>query len=390
MSNGFVVPQYQAYNQQAVTAPNAHFDEYYDDDDENDDNLDNIANPMDMFNQNDDDNVDVDDDDPNNPFNDDDDDDEEDDDIAGIIANTAALKVDGAPPTSLFGTTNFRSAVPGPTPQYRPAGNATFQQGAATPPGAMFQQRAPMPIPPGAIFQQGAATPPGAMFQQRAPIAMPMPMPPTAMFQQRAPIAMPMPMPPTAMFQQRAPIAMPPGAMFQQRAPIPTAALAVSKVNAPRLVISNATRYVPPVFTGSSEQLSILSGASGTPIPGASSAAVLAVSIPNGVQTERHTLQLANIEQLLAKMPGLYTSVPVGFINTDINDLLKQDVDESSDDFEARRRLTLQLAVIPDYSLNPVAATTIGQMMMKKARQGITYDTDMENALTYITALLQR
>lgn len=210
---------------------------------------------------------------------------------------------------------------------------------------------------------------PVGLFQPRAPAV---PLMQTGQVQVRPAVA------PTGMFQPRAPVPM------VQRSVIPPATVPVAKPSAPRLVVLNtAARPVPSVLTA-------LPGAVGTPLPGAGPAAPLPVPVPSVVQTTRQEAQLANIEQLLAKMPGIYTTSPAGVVTTDINDLLKQNGDESLEDFEARRRLTLQLAAIPDYPLNPVSATTIGQMMMKKARQGVTYDVDMENALTYITSLLQR
>jgi hypothetical protein len=128
-----------------------------------------------------------------------------------------------------------------------------------------------------------------------------------------------------------------------------------------------------------------LPGAAGTPIPGSAPVAPVApvAQIPGSVSR-------GNIEQLLAKMPGVYTNAPTGTVVTDINDILKQNVDETVEDFEARRRLTLQLSVIHDFPLNPVSAVTIGQMLMKKAKLGMTYDADMEAALAYFTGLLQR
>jgi hypothetical protein len=77
-------------------------------------------------------------------------------------------------------------------------------------------------------------------------------------------------------------------------------------------------------------------------------------------------------------------------IPADINELLQKETDETPEDFEARRRLTLQLASIQDYKLNNVSAVTAGLMMMKKAKLGLTYEQDVEAALSYLTSLLQR
>ena len=100
-----------------------------------------------------------------------------------------------------------------------------------------------------------------------------------------------------------------------------------------------------------------------------------------------------DVNAILTNMPGITVSTvtpPPGHVPADINDLLKKETDETTEDFEARRRLTLQLASIPDYKLNNVAAVTAGLIMMKKSKLGVSYDPDVEAAITYLTALLNR
>lgn len=105
------------------------------------------------------------------------------------------------------------------------------------------------------------------------------------------------------------------------------------------------------------------------------------------------TAKTVDVEGILSKMSGINVSTItplVGQIPADINDIIKKENDESPEDFEARRRLTLQLANIPDYKLNNVTAVTAGLMLMKKSKLGLGYDADVEAALSYLTALLQR
>jgi hypothetical protein len=73
-----------------------------------------------------------------------------------------------------------------------------------------------------------------------------------------------------------------------------------------------------------------------------------------------------------------------------IDDLLTKDADESADAFEARRRLTVRLATLPDYKLGPVTAITVGRMLVNRANLGTTYTPDAETALNYLVALLER
>jgi len=100
-----------------------------------------------------------------------------------------------------------------------------------------------------------------------------------------------------------------------------------------------------------------------------------------------------DVGAILAKMPGVTVATitpPAPQVTADINDLLQKEADESDADFEARRRLTLLLVSIPDYHLNNATAVTAGHLMMKKSKLGVTYDPDVESAIAYLAALLQR
>ena len=331
------VPQYPVFAQAAQALMD---DDYYDDD-EDDDELGGVVNPMDMFGGFG--NV-VDDDDPYN-INDDDDDDDDDveDDINQFMTLAGTRPAIGAPPpagllANAVPRAGFGRAVPMASV---PLARAPVPQGRAPVPVSFA--RAPVPVP------QARAPVPFA----RAPVT---------------PIARPPTQPRLVVTGGTAQGAGAPG-VFTQGTPTPGAPQTVLRIGTPQTVP--------------------LPGAAGTPMPGAAPSAPLPVPILTPGQVVRPSTQL-NIEQLLAKMPGVYTTLPAGLVVTDINDILKQDVDETAEDFEARRRLTLQLANIPDYPLNPVSAVTIGQMMMKKARLGLAYDQDMEAALSYLTELLRR
>ena len=100
-----------------------------------------------------------------------------------------------------------------------------------------------------------------------------------------------------------------------------------------------------------------------------------------------------DVAAILSKMPNInVTSItpPPAQVPTDINDMIQKESDESDEDFEARRRLTLRLSSIPDYQLNNATAVTAGHIMMKKSKLGLTYDPDVESAVAVLVALLQR
>jgi len=73
-----------------------------------------------------------------------------------------------------------------------------------------------------------------------------------------------------------------------------------------------------------------------------------------------------------------------------IEDMLHRDSDETFEDYQSRKVLTLKLASIPDYTLNNATAVTIASMMMKKAKLGLVYDANVEKAIYYLLGLLHR
>lgn len=158
-------------------------------------------------------------------------------------------------------------------------------------------------------------------------------------------------------------------------------------VVAPRLPTNPIVQTVTPVTTlklGTSPNISQLQGLIQVPqtMPPQPTIATLPPrSIPKTV----------DVEAILSKMPGIsVTAVAPSQVPADINDYVRKEADETPEDFEARRRITLKLSSIPDYKLNNTTAVVAGSIMMRKAKLGLTYDPDVEAAISYLTALLQR
>ena len=113
------------------------------------------------------------------------------------------------------------------------------------------------------------------------------------------------------------------------------------------------------------------------------------VEIPNLVG--RDVAHIAILENKLAEMKVLglnvanLTSVPEQ-IQPEINQLLLKEIDETLDDFEARKQLTYKILSV--ITLNNVTAVTVGFMMMKQAKLGLKYDSEIEEAIIYIRNLL--
>lgn len=219
---------------------------------------------------------------------------------------------------------------------------------------------------------------PGALF----PVARLQPAPPVQQPALRLAVGQPaLPRPATTLTIPRAtlPQATLPQATLPQ-ATLPQATLPQATVPPTGLRLAVApTATIPKAVIPPSPNIPVLGGLSTRP-----TAPVLAA------QTAPTA---ANVNEILTKMSGISVSTvtpPPEQVPVDINDLLKKEADETPEEFEARRRITLQLASIPDYKLNNTAAVVAGLMLMKKSKLGITYDADVESALTYLTSLLQR
>jgi len=101
--------------------------------------------------------------------------------------------------------------------------------------------------------------------------------------------------------------------------------------------------------------------------------------------------EIAN--DILTNLPGINALGVSSYINDDkidLNDLIIIDINETLADFEARRRLTLQLANIPDFPLNNVAVVVASKMIMKKITLGIVYAEDIERVLNHLLSLVQQ
>lgn len=140
------------------------------------------------------------------------------------------------------------------------------------------------------------------------------------------------------------------------------------------------TNILPPIFGQTQEDIKLT---------------ILPTTQQNlATETKRPTKsRTVNVAVILEKMPGISisgnTPAPTR-VSADINDILQKEADETLEDFEARRILTLKLVSIPDYKLNNSTAVIAGLIMMKKSKLGITYDNDVESAIGYLTALLAR
>jgi hypothetical protein len=70
--------------------------------------------------------------------------------------------------------------------------------------------------------------------------------------------------------------------------------------------------------------------------------------------------------------------------------MFQKEAAENDDEYQARRILTLKIANIPDLKVNNVTSLSLGYLMSKKAKLGLSYHPDIENVLMYIGNLLQR
>ena len=98
-----------------------------------------------------------------------------------------------------------------------------------------------------------------------------------------------------------------------------------------------------------------------------------------------------DINAVLANLPGVTIAglTPgVAPVVATLDDLLVAEVGESPEDFAARKVLTHKLAALTDLQLNNSAAVTLGLMLSKKLRQGVTYSPELETTLNSVLARL--
>jgi len=97
------------------------------------------------------------------------------------------------------------------------------------------------------------------------------------------------------------------------------------------------------------------------------------------------------INTLIKEMPGIYLLEDKRkqiSVTANINDLLEKEADELDLDFSTRSQLTLLIASLSEPKINNITAVTIGFMIMKKVKSGITYDDNIENIISYIISIL--
>lgn len=69
----------------------------------------------------------------------------------------------------------------------------------------------------------------------------------------------------------------------------------------------------------------------------------------------------------------------------DINDLIVQDQYEATDLFLVRKAITLKIATLDDYPMNPMSAIVTGRLLCNKVKLGLTYDEHVEELLTALS-----
>jgi hypothetical protein len=113
---------------------------------------------------------------------------------------------------------------------------------------------------------------------------------------------------------------------------------------------------------------------------------------PKSTTTKAKVSSPEQAEALLSnpKSLGLTTRIIKGDMNVDIHNLLVKENTETVLEFVIRKELTLKLANIPNYKINANAAVTLGFLMMKKLKLGVTYSVKIEEVIGYVTGLLQQ
>lgn len=72
----------------------------------------------------------------------------------------------------------------------------------------------------------------------------------------------------------------------------------------------------------------------------------------------------------------------------DINDIITQDEYESDAEFLVRRRITLKLASLEEYEMNPMSAVIVCRLMVNKVKLGVTYEPHVEELLEKLMTYL--
>lgn len=72
-----------------------------------------------------------------------------------------------------------------------------------------------------------------------------------------------------------------------------------------------------------------------------------------------------------------------------LDDILQKETGESEEEFTRRKELTYKLANMKDFKINNMTAMVAASMLTKKNKLGVTYDANIENALSYLLSLLK-
>ena len=90
-------------------------------------------------------------------------------------------------------------------------------------------------------------------------------------------------------------------------------------------------------------------------------------------------------EEILKQLKGLNIQdiIPTQDI-PDITDLLYRDIDEDENDFEKRRRLTMEIKNNKRVEINNATAVLLGRKICKSMRLGIEYHNDERDVINYI------
>ena len=109
------------------------------------------------------------------------------------------------------------------------------------------------------------------------------------------------------------------------------------------------------------------------------------------VQPAKPTFTAAQIENNFGNLVPVSSEEQRTQVNQlKIEDLLQKETTESDSEFAIRKELTVKLARIPDLPLTNITALGLGLTIAKKKALGVSYDSNVEAAISYVLALLAR
>jgi len=116
-------------------------------------------------------------------------------------------------------------------------------------------------------------------------------------------------------------------------------------------------------------------------------------SLPSKIQlpkenTKKYTED--EIETITKNLPGInILNNPINYERDNIYDLLGQESQESTKDFQTRKEITLKISNIENPKIKNSTSVVLGLMIAKKLRYGINYDDNTENLIKYILSMLR-